>query len=228
MKLVLKRKEWHKLIKNKLSEENIFYEFVDVQEGCRWYDFGNGIEPVGQKVKGALPRMLNFSFIVKKINEDEVVLEVGGDAGTGLKGATTNIALKRDEERDFATKTNDYGVVYTLSLVKDDEKVERLPFRKFNMLFLTCTELSKAQMTIYPSLIYAMEDKYYNAAIKYLQNHIITELKSGEFKITDIMQSYWLDEKAEPKHYIEALIVLNTLEKAGDEAYFIYHPYVIE
>lgn len=231
MKIVLKRKEWHRLIDGGKSEEETTREFVDIQKGNYWFDYGEVYESSDRYIKGALPRMVNFSFRVKEVNKDSIVLDIGGDAGTSLKDEITDtktITLKLEEERGFATKTRDFGIIYTITLTRDDEKTERMNFRKFNQLFLTCRNLDRAQMTIYPSLIYAMGDKYYNAAVNYLQNHTITDLQVGEFKISDIMSSYWLSEKEGQKHYVESLIVLNTLEKAGDDAYLIYHPYVIE
>lgn len=231
MKLVLKRKEWHRLIGGGNSEEEKVYNFIDLSVGNSWVDFGEEYEPVGKFIKGAMPRMVNFSFKVKEIKKDCAILEVGGDAGTNLKDKSTDkeiITLKLEEECDFATKTRDFGIIYTLILAKDDDKIERISFREFNRLFLTCIDLDRAQMTIYPSLIYSMEDKYYNSAINYLQNHTITDLQVGGFKVSDIMSSYYLTEKDNQTRYLESLIILNTLEKAGDDAYLIYHPYIIE
>lgn len=230
MKLVLKRKEWHRLIGCGNSEEEKIYKFVDLSVGNSWVDFGEEYEPEGLKIKGAMPRMINFSFNVKDVNSDCVVLEVGGDAGTGLKDKPTDkntIVLKVDEECGFATK-RDFGIIYSLIVTHDDEKIERISFKEFNRLFLICRDLDRAQMTIYPSLIYSMEDKYYNSAVDYLQNHTITDLQVGEFKVSDIMSSYYLTAKDNQNRYLESLIILNTLEKAGDDANLIYHPCVLE
>lgn len=96
-------------------------------------------------------------------------------------------------------------------------------------MFRMCSDLDRAELSIYAPLLYKMEDKYYNASVDYLMNNTITYLKAEEISTTDILEGYYREKKNDKKRYIEALIILNNIEKAGKEnAYDIYNPYVIE
>lgn len=234
MKIVLKKNEWHRLIEGGTSEENTTYQFNAIKQGLRWCDYGDSYVPDNQNIKGALPRYLNFSFKIIKVNEDNVVLEVSGDAGGDAKedfsGFTPKqVTISLNDEKNFSIKTRDKGIIYSLILLSDDEKQERMPFYKFNHLISMNVNSDKVKTSIYAPLIYEMEDKYYNAAVSFLQNGTITHLKSGEISIADILSGYWLTQKHEGEHYLEALLILNNIEKAGIErAWEIFNPYVIE
>ena len=64
MKIIVKRKEWHRIIGGDLHEEETTHEFESIDTNCKWIDWGAAYEPKGKKIKGALPREINFSFKV--------------------------------------------------------------------------------------------------------------------------------------------------------------------
>ena len=68
MKIIVKRKEWHRIIGGDLHEEETTREFVDIQKGNYWFDYGEVYESSDRHIKGALPIMVNFSFRVKEVN----------------------------------------------------------------------------------------------------------------------------------------------------------------
>lgn len=235
MKIIVKRKEWHRLIGGDFREEETTYEFENVNTNCEWIDWGAAYEPEGKKIKGALPREKNFSFKVNEINKDNVVLEIGGDAGLSLKeldedkNKTKLNVLHIDEERNFQTHTRDFGISYTITLVNANaEKVEKLKFRKFNQLFLVSPILNKEQISMFAPIIYSMEDRYYKATVNFLQTGEMTNLYFKEFGLFNIMEGYW-HSKNDKNHYLEALIILNNIEKANEnDRWIIYNPYIIE
>jgi len=235
MKIIIKRKEWHRIIGGDLHEEETTHEFENVDTNCKWTDWGAAYEPKGKKIKGALPREINFSFKVNEINNDNIVLEIGGDAALSLKeldedkNKTKLNVLHIDEERNFQTHTRDFGISYTISLVNaSKEKVERLNFRKFNQLFMISPILNKEQISMFAPIIYSMEDRYYVAAINFLQTGEMKNLYFKEFGIFNIMDGYWHSTN-DKKHYLEALIILNNIEKADEnDKWIIYNPDIIE
>lgn len=239
MELVIKKIEWHAVRKTgNISKKETYFKFNDIEKEKRlfWADFGEYFEPANICIKGAMPRIINFSIKVKELNKDNVVLEVSGEAGGEQKedcfGYTSKlITLKLNENRGFATKTKDFGINFEISLLEDEkqENLERMNFREFNHLFRMCSDLDKAEISIYAPLLYKMEDKYYNATVNYLMNNTITYLKVEEISTTDILEGYYRENKNDKKRYLETLIILNNIEKAGNKnAYDIYNPYVIE
>lgn len=239
MKIVIKKVEWHAVRKTgNISKKETYFKFNDIEKEKRlfWTDWGEYFEPSNICIKGAMPRIINFSIKVKELNKDSVVLEVSGEAGGEQKedcfGYTSKlITLKLNENRGFATKTKDFGINFEISLLEDEkqENLERMNFREFNHLFRMCSDLDKAEISIYAPLLYKMEDKYYNASVNYLMYNTITYLKVEEISTTDILEGYYRENKNDKKRYLETLIILNNIEKAGNKnAYDIYNPYVIE
>lgn len=234
MKIIVIRKEWHRLIGGGFQEEETTHEFEDVDTNCEWIDWGAAYEPEGMRIVGALPREKNFLFRVNQVNEEKVVLEVGGDAGLSLKdldedkNKTKLIDLNIGEERGFQTHTRDFGISYVVKLIEREEKVERLEFMEFNLLFFKCFAVNKEQTSMYAPIIYLMEDRYYNATVKFLQTGEMTDLYFKEFGLFNIMEGYW-HSKNDKNHYLEALIILNNIEKANEnDRWIIYNPDVIE
>ena len=235
MKIFVKRKEWHRLIGGGFREEETIHEFENIDTNCEWIDWGAAYEPETMNIKGALPREKNFLFRVNQLNEYKVVLEVGGDAGLSLKeldedkNKTKLIDLNIDEELQFQTHTRDFGISYTVQLIKNnEEQIKRLSFMEFNLLFFKCFVVNKEQTSMFAPLIYLMEDRYYNATVKFLQTGEMTDLYFGRFGIFNIMDGYW-HTKNDKNHYLEALIILNNIEKANeDDRWIIYNPDVIE
>ena len=237
MKIIIERKEWHAKRDGGIREEKSRYVFnnIENEKNLSWYEWGDCFEPTNICIKGAMPRELNFSLKVKKLNKDSVILEVSGEAGGEQKedsfGYTSKeITLKLNENVGFATKTKDFGINYEVGLVSEsEEKIERMSLSQFMHLVRMSCALEKSEESIYAPIVYNMEDKYYNACVEYLQNNTITHFKVGEIKIEDIIDGYWLDNKKDKKKYLEALIILNNIEKAGeDNAFAIFHPYIIE
>jgi hypothetical protein len=67
---------------------------------------------------------LAFGFKVKKINKENVIIQVFGDAGTKRDPKThkyvnyPKFTLELNTQKEFATHTFDWGLIYTLELVK--------------------------------------------------------------------------------------------------------------
>lgn len=65
-----------------------------------------------------------FAFKIKKFNKDGVKIKVWGDAGTYKDKKTYNykiipsFTLKLGEAKEFKTHTFDWGLTYTIELVK--------------------------------------------------------------------------------------------------------------
>ncbi|MBE5746488.1 MAG: hypothetical protein E7359_04325 [Clostridiales bacterium] len=239
MKIVIKKIEWHAIRRTgEISKKETYYKFNDIEKEKKlfWADWGEYFESANICIKGAMPRIINFSIKVKELNKDSVVLEVSGEAGGEQKedsfGYTSKlITLKLNENMGFATKTKDFGINFEISLLEDEkqENLERMNFREFNHLFRMCSDLDKAEISIYAPLLYKMEDKYYNACIEFLKNNTITYLKANEISTNDIIEGYYRENKKDKKKYIESLMILNNLEKADEmETYQIFNPYVIE
>lgn len=115
MKIVIKKVEWHAVRKTgEVSKKETYYKFNEIKKENRlfWADFGEYFEPANICLKGAMPRIINFSLKVKELNKDSVVLETSGEAGGEQKedsfGYTSKlITLKLNENMGFATKTRD-------------------------------------------------------------------------------------------------------------------------
>lgn len=107
MKIIVKRKEWHRKIGGNLNENETTHEFENVDTDCKWTDWGAAYEPNSEKIKGAPEREINFSFKVNEINNDNIVFEIGGNAGLYLKelnedeNQTKVIVLHLGEEKGY-------------------------------------------------------------------------------------------------------------------------------
>lgn len=241
MKIVVERKEWHRLIGGGCKEEVVVHEFEDIQiEKTSWYDFGEVYQPRGMQIKGALPREVNFSFKVKEINANNVVLEAGGISVLTLQelgGTKTKTkVLFLGEEQRFQTPTMDFGICYTITLENNEqEKTERLKAGEISSLLLRCS-LSKDERTIYSSIICELKDKYYNAIIKCLNKGIVTHISErlsfSDMSTETILSTYWLSDCKNGDEYfaryIKSVLILNSLEKAGEDDCMLYCPYSIE
>ena len=225
MKIVLKRKRWNSLENAELTEETTDFAFVNIQEGQKWSEFLDYYSSKS-KVRGKMETVLNFSFEVKKINEDSVVLELDGEATKKVN----EITLEFNQEKEFTKKTKYCRVSYMLTLCEDDECAKKMPFKEFNLLFKLNKYITDFfQVSIWSPIIYEMEDKYYAASVNFLKNHTITQLNWNEITITKILKGYWPNKQNEKEHYLEALIILNNIEKMGKEnAYHIYTPRAID
>lgn len=239
MKIIIKKTKWTAKKTGEITNEETIYEFneIEKEDNLKWVDFGRTIDPEDMFIVGALPREINFSLKLNQLNKDNVILEFSGEAGGEPKedsfGYTSKlITLKLNESVGFATKTKDFGINYEVSLMEEsEEKNEKMSFFDFNHLYRMRMDFDRVENSIYAPIIYNMEDKYYNAAVKFLEKNIITCLKVNDISIEDILAGYWTDknEKDFSKRYIESLIILNNIERNGKEnAYEIYNPYTIE
>ena len=67
---------------------------------------------------------MSFGFKIKKINKENVIINVFGDAGTKRDQKThkyvnyPKFTLDINSYKEFATHTFDYGIIYKLELVK--------------------------------------------------------------------------------------------------------------
>ena len=100
----------------------------------------------------------------------------------------------------------------------------KMSFTDFNCLFLERGQQSSGMISIYAPLIYNMKEDYFNAIVQYLQTGETTELSWRKFTIKDIMLGYGGDGF----DYIDAVVLLNSLEISGDDCYTVWNPFIVE
>ena len=94
-------------------------------------------------------------------------------------------------------------------------------FLKFRNKVARFAKLSRNQVGILAPIMYAFNDKYYFAVEKFLDNGEETDLCFDEYSIKKIMTSMGCS-------YLEALIILNNMEKIPEYACYIYNPRITE
>lgn len=99
--------------------------------------------------------------------------------------------------------------------------MERISFLQFRNLFARKSKMSKNNIAIFAPIIYRLEDKYFNACKNYLETGIMEEILFDEYSTEIIVRGMGCS-------YIEALVVLNNLEKFPDSACYIFTPRTME
>lgn len=94
-------------------------------------------------------------------------------------------------------------------------------FIKFRNKFARFSHLSRNQVALLAPVVYALEDKYYLAADKYLNNGEETNLTFDEYSIDKIKETMGCA-------YLEALLILSNMEKMPECACYIYAPRIVE
>ena len=106
-----------------------------------------------------------------------------------------------------------------------EESEARMSFVDFKGLFLLYSNfLSHTASSIYVPIIYQMKDEYFNAVVKYLRTGKQENLVYRSFSTNGIINSY----RPEKVDYIQAVIILDNIEKLGDDGYFVFRPHIIE
>ena len=161
-----------------------------------------------------------------ELNEESILLEIGGIASGNFNKLKYRIS--KNNSIKFSQNIGEREYKYSITYAEDEEiNGAKMPIHQFIRLFNSRVRLDNAEKSIYPPIFYSINQKYYNAAVKFLEKKIITHLKCGEFSISKIIYDYYPDLHFTSKKYIEALIVLYNIEYAGDRAYLVYHPNVI-
>lgn len=106
------------------------------------------------------------------------------------------------------------------------ESVERMGFATFNCLFMQYSKnlTFHSDISIYAPIIYNMKDEYFNAVVKYLKTGEQENLVYGEYSTDKVIKAYWVEKL----DYIKAVVILDNIEKFGDEGYHIFNPYIVE
>ena len=97
----------------------------------------------------------------------------------------------------------------------------RESFLKFRSKFARFSHFSRNQVAFFAPIIYAFDDRYFSAAEKYLNNGEEENLCFDEYSVEKI-------KSAMGCAYLEALVILNNMEKMPEYACYIYSPRIVE
>jgi len=225
MRIIIKKTILNNKHNKKITDIDYLHEFNDIKTDDTWNDFNESYDASNTSTKGASFNSLNFSFKISEVNDNSIMLTINSDFNKKIKDS--NITLYINDSFDFDVKTPDIHFNYSISLLDDELEKDKLSLYQFYNEFRRCRGLDKVDISIYAPVIYSMERKFYNAAIKLLQSKTITHLTINNYNIIDILDGYWLDKEFNQKKYLEALIILNNLKTAGDDAYKYFNPYNI-
>ncbi len=103
---------------------------------------------------------------------------------------------------------------------------EKMDFGKFYSLLLKYKEkpMSHSQSTIYAPTLYNLDKDWFNAVVEYLKTGKETELHWRDYTTKKIKEAY----SVEKPDYIDAVVILESLRKAGYDSYTTFNPYIVE
>lgn len=107
-----------------------------------------------------------------------------------------------------------------------EESIKAMGFVDFNSLFMRHSKKLKSHsdISVYAPIVYNMKSEYLCAVVDYLRTGKMTNLIYGEYSTDMIMNSYHLDKM----DYIQAVVILDNIEKLGDNGCYVFNPYVVE
>ena len=97
----------------------------------------------------------------------------------------------------------------------------RESFLKFRNKFARFSHLSRNQVAVLAPIVYVFDDKYFSSAEKYLDKGEEENLCFDEYSAEKIKTSMGCT-------YLEALIILTSMEKMPEYACYIYSPRIVE
>lgn len=108
----------------------------------------------------------------------------------------------------------------------EKENKTRMSFVDFNCLFMEYSKnlTSHSDISIYAPIIYNMKDEYFDAVVKYLKTGDQENLVYDEYSIDKIIKAYWVEEL----DYIKAVVILDNIERLGDNGCLVFNPYIVE
>ena len=107
-----------------------------------------------------------------------------------------------------------------------EESQERMGFVDFHCLFMTYSQnlTSHSDISIFAPIVYNMKNEYFDAVVKYLRTGEQENLVYGEYSTDMIIKSY----RGDNLDYIKAVVILDNIEKFGDNGCYIFNPYIVE
>ena len=69
-----------------------------------------------------------------------------------------------------------------------------------------------------------MKDEYFNAVVKYLRTGEQENLVYDEYSTDKIIKAYWVENL----DYIKAVVILDNIERFGDNGCYVFNPYIVE
>ena len=97
----------------------------------------------------------------------------------------------------------------------------RESFLEFRNKFARFSHLSRNQVAVLAPIVYTFDDKYYSLANKYLDKGEEENLYFDEYSVAKIKMSMRCS-------YLEALVILSSMEKMPEYACYIYSPRIVE
>ena len=110
--------------------------------------------------------------------------------------------------------------------MKIKENKDRMKFVDFNSMFMKYSKnlTSHSDISIYAPIVYNMKNEYFDAVVKYLQTGEETNLVCGEYSTDKVIKAYWVEKL----DYIKAVVILDNIEKLGDNGCYVFNPYIVE
>lgn len=107
-----------------------------------------------------------------------------------------------------------------------EESIKAMNFVDFNCLFMKYSKnlISHSDISIYAPIVYNMKSEYLKAVVDYLRTGTMTNLVYGEYSTDKIIKAYWVEKL----DYIKAVVILDNIEKFGDDGCYIFNPYIVE
>lgn len=193
----------------KINANNEYrYQFNGIKEGLCWFENVEELNP------SSVDSPNNFGFRIESMNESSIVISRMDIPSNEL------ITLNINQEISL----NVGEVIYTLLLMEELPKEEKITLRKFRTLMIE-SDMSLEDSSIYAPIVYAMDYDYYIAAKRFMEEGIITHLEAKGINIENIMYAFGVDKAS----YLKALLVLNNIKNATDNEYAVLiEPFVIE
>ncbi len=107
-----------------------------------------------------------------------------------------------------------------------EESEARMSFVDFNCLFMEYSKnlTSHSDVSIYAPIVYNMKNEFFDAVVKYLRTGEQENLVYDEYSTDKIIKAYWVEEL----DYIKAVVILDNIEKLGDNGCYVFRPYEVE
>lgn len=107
-----------------------------------------------------------------------------------------------------------------------EESIKAMCFVDFKCLFMKYSKnlTSHSDISIYAPIVYNMKSEYLRAVVDYLRTGTMTNLVYREYSTDKIIKSYWVEKL----DYIKAVVILDNIEKLGDDGCYVFNPYIVE
>lgn len=109
---------------------------------------------------------------------------------------------------------------------REEENKGKMSFVDFNSMFMKYSKnlTSHSDISIYAPIVYNMKDKYFNAVVKYLRTGEQENLVYDDYSTEKIIEAYWVEKLV----YIKAVVILDNIERLGDNGCYVFNPYTVE